>query len=34
MSSSCNGVLCFQQIFENHLEFASEVRVFSLFCEL
>ena len=31
MPSDCNGVSCFQQIFE--IEFTSEVWVFSLFCE-
>ena len=33
MSSDCNGVSCFQQIFEKNLEFTFEVRLFSLFCE-
>ena len=32
MPSDCNGVSCFQQIFEKKLEFTSEVQVFSLFC--
>ena len=32
MPSDCNGVSCFQKIFER-LEFTSEVWVFSLFCE-
>ena len=30
MPSDCNGVSCFQQIFEKNLEFTSEVWVFSL----
>ena len=33
MPSNCNDVLCFQQNFEENLEFASEVWVFSLFYE-
>ena len=35
MPSDCNGVSCFQQIFEKKkkIEFASEFWVFSLFSE-
>ena len=33
MPSDCDGVSCFQQIFEKNLEFTCDVWVFALFCE-